>query len=74
MLWLVCEVIQDPGCEPQLVPHKCRLYSVKSTGEIKQYDPHSASRLFPRFFFSFIEASLCGAFNLIDVTCLSVVT
>ena len=52
ILWLVSEVIEDPGCEvlvhpcqPQLVPQKCRLYSVKSTGEIKEHDLHSASRL-----------------------------
>ena len=52
ILWPVSDVIQDPGCgvlvhpcELQLVPQECRLYSVESTGEIKEHDPHSASRL-----------------------------
>ena len=50
-LWSVNEVIQDPGCEVlvhpcqlQLVPQVCRLYGVTGTGEIKEHDPHSASR------------------------------
>ena len=52
ILWPVSEVIQEPGrevlvhpCQLQLVPQECRLYSVESTGEIKEHDPHSASRL-----------------------------
>ena len=51
--WSVGEVVEYLGrevlvhpCELQLVPQKCRLYGVESTGEIKEHDPHSASRLF----------------------------
>ena len=52
ILWQVGELVKNPGCEVlvhlcelQLVPQKCRLYGVESTGEIKDHDPHSASRL-----------------------------
>ena len=41
ILWPVGEVVQL-----QLVPQKCRLYGLESTGEIKEHDPHSAFRLF----------------------------
>ena len=52
ILWPVSEVIQDLRCEVlirpcelHLVPQECRLNSVESAGEIKEHDPHSASRL-----------------------------
>ena len=51
ILWTFSEVIQNPVCEVvvhpgvlHLVPQKCRLYGVESTGEIKEHDLHSTSR------------------------------
>ena len=76
ILWPVDKVVKYPGCEVlvhpcelQPVPQKCRLNGVESTGEIKEHDPHSASRLLQVRQLSFqkeddgvvhIDASLIG--------------
>lgn len=51
ILWTVGEIVQDPVFEVmvhpgvlQLVPQKCRLYGIESTGEIIKHDSHSAPR------------------------------
>ena len=51
ILWTVSEIVQNPVCEVmvhpgvlQLVPQKCRLYGIESTGEIQKHDSHRAPR------------------------------
>ena len=53
ILWPVGKVVEDLGHDMLVhplwapaCPQKCRLYGVKSTGEIIEHDPHSCSRLF----------------------------